>query len=54
MYVFLLQRFYSISSSPDIHRNEIHITAAVVEYKKRGKSKQKKVYTPKTTTVLDN
>lgn len=32
----LQPRFYSISSSPDIHTNEIHITAAVVEYKKRG------------------
>nr|AAK61379.1 nitric oxide synthase [Discosoma striata] len=33
----LLQpRFYSISSSPDVHRNEIHATVAVVEYKKRG------------------
>ena len=33
----LLQRFFSISSSPDVYANEIHVTAVVVEYYKRGK-----------------
>lgn len=32
-----LQRFFSISSSPDVYANEIHVTAVVVEYYKRGK-----------------
>lgn len=35
-YLFL-QRFFSISSSPDVYANEIHVTAVVVEYYKRGK-----------------
>ena len=32
-----LQRFYSISSSPEVHPNEIHVTAMVFECHKRGK-----------------
>ncbi|XP_011496043.1 PREDICTED: nitric oxide synthase, salivary gland [Ceratosolen solmsi marchali] len=34
----LQPRFYSISSSPLIHRNEIHLTVAVVQYKIQGDS----------------
>lgn len=34
---WFLQRFFSISSSPDVYENEIHVTAVVVEYYKRGK-----------------
>lgn len=34
----LLQpRFYSISSSPLVHRGEIHLTVAVVTYRTQGK-----------------
>lgn len=34
---WFLQRFFSISSSPDVYENEIHVTAVLVEYYKRGK-----------------
>lgn len=34
---WFLQRFFSISSSPDVYADEIHVTAVVVEYYKRGK-----------------
>ena len=34
--VYTLQRFYSISSSPDLCPGEIHLTVAVVHYNKKG------------------
>ncbi|XP_012275116.1 nitric oxide synthase, salivary gland isoform X2 [Orussus abietinus] len=34
----LLPRFYSISSSPMMHRGQIHLTVAVVQYKTQGGS----------------
>lgn len=33
---YTLQRFYSISSSPDLCPGEIHLTVAVVHYNKKG------------------
>lgn len=34
----LQPRFYSISSSPDVHQGQIHLTVAVVQYKTQGNS----------------
>ncbi|XP_076232753.1 nitric oxide synthase [Calliopsis andreniformis] len=34
----LQPRFYSISSSPDVHQGQIHLTVAVVQYKTQGGS----------------
>ncbi|XP_015431485.1 PREDICTED: nitric oxide synthase, salivary gland [Dufourea novaeangliae] len=34
----LQPRFYSISSSPDVHQGQIHLTVAVVQYKTHGGS----------------
>ena len=44
VFFFRTQRFYSISSSPAVHANKIHITVAVVEYNKRGKYKLQDSY----------
>nr|AJA40861.1 nitric oxide synthase egg isoform [Philanthus triangulum] len=32
----LQPRFYSISSSPDVHQGQIHLTVAIVQYKTQG------------------
>ncbi|XP_043579281.1 nitric oxide synthase, salivary gland [Bombus pyrosoma] len=34
----LQPRFYSISSSPDVHQGQIHLTVAIVQYKTQGGS----------------
>ncbi|CAK9823130.1 Nitric oxide synthase, salivary gland [Anthophora retusa] len=34
----LQPRFYSISSSPDVHQGQLHLTVAVVQYKTQGGS----------------
>ncbi|XP_076182998.1 nitric oxide synthase isoform X1 [Ptiloglossa arizonensis] len=36
----LQPRFYSISSSPDVHKGQIHLTVAIVQYKTQGGSGQ--------------
>ena len=47
----LQPRFYSISSSPRAHKQQVHITAALVEYEKEGQEKGR-VYTGMVTGWL--
>ncbi|XP_013404057.1 nitric oxide synthase, salivary gland-like isoform X2 [Lingula anatina] len=39
----LMPRFYSISSSPELHKGEVHLTVAVVEYRTKGGAVRKGV-----------
>lgn len=51
MHLLPLQpRFYSISSSPQKHKNEIHLTVAVVQYKTKNNTQHYGV----CSTYLEN